>query len=288
MIEVPTVRRRLLGAEMRRLREAAGFTLDDSAQVLECDRSKISRIETGHRGVRPKELRELLTEYGVEEERRYALGDLARQTRKTGWWKDYNTILPEPYLELIAIEADAASEYIFDAHSIPALLQTEAYARHILGASYVAEATREQDELVAVCMARQRILRRLEPDPLHLRAIIGEAALRQMIGDANVMRDQLNRLIDIHSECPNVTFQILPFNVGAHVGNNSGPFAVVNFPPPTQLGIVHLDTLTGGVYLEAPNEIERFRRAMEYFASAALSADASMRLIEKTVKELPR
>src|SRR4051812_10495895 len=113
MIEIPTVRRRLLGGELRRLRQSAGFSLDDAARILECDRSKISRIETGHRGMRPKELRELLAEYGVEEERRLALADLARQAGKRGWWQQYANALTEPYLEFISLEDNAAAEWNF-------------------------------------------------------------------------------------------------------------------------------------------------------------------------------
>jgi transcriptional regulator with XRE-family HTH domain len=283
MIEVPTVRRRLLGAEVRRLRKAAGLSLVDAAQILECDRSKISRIETGHRGVRPKELRELLAEYGVAEERRYALASLARQTSRGGWWLEYSSVLPESYQELIRIEAAAAAAYIFDSHTIPALLQTEAYARCVISASVVAEAMHEQDALVAACMARQRVVAR-EDDPLHLRVIVGEAALRQVIGGMDVMREQLNHLIRICGARPNVTVHILPFDVGAPVGN-TGPFAVLTFPRPTQLGVVHLDALTGGVFLETPDNVDRFQRAFEYLTTAALSANASIRLIDKAIEE---
>ena len=284
MIEVPTVRRRLLGAELRRLRELAGFAIEDAARILECDRSKISRIETGHRGMRPKELRELLAEYGVEEERCHALADLARQANKRGWWQDYSAVLAEPYQDFISLEAGARSQWTYETQFVPGLLQTEEYARSIAGAGLDGEAKREQEQFVAVCMARQQVLTR-DTAALQLWAILGEAAVRQLVGGVEVMRDQLKRLVEIHSELPNVTLQVLPFDVGAHAGN-SGSFFLLSFPKPADLGVVYVDNLAGGLYLEAPKDVERHELAFEQLRASALSTEASIMLIEKAARDL--
>lgn len=290
MIEVPTVRRRLLGAELRRLRAAAGFSLDAAARVLECDRSKISRIETGHRGVRPKELRELLAEYGVEEKRRHALADLARQAGKRGWWRDYGTILPAPYLDFIGLEAGAATMWTYETHLVPGLLQTEDYARAIMtaGPPAAADATKErdrfQDQSVAVMTSRRRVLTRAD-DPPHYRAIVSEAVLRQPVGGPEVMRAQLERLAGVGATLPNVTVQVLPFAAGA-LAARMGGFAVLMFPAPADLGVVYVDGLTGGLFLEEPDDVERHVLAHEHLRAAALSVAETARLIEEAARAL--
>jgi transcriptional regulator with XRE-family HTH domain len=282
--EIPTVRRRLLGGELRRLREAVGYSLDDAAQILECDRSKISRIETGHRGMRPKELRELLTEYGVDEDRCYALAALVRHGTDRGWWQSYAHVLAEPYQDFIALEASAASMWTYEAQFVPGLLQTEEYARVIAGASLVREARSEQDQFVAVRMERQQVFLR-EKAPLQLWAILGEAALRQKVGGAEVMRAQLQRLLELHQGLPNITIQVLPFEVGAHAGN-SGSFALLRFPEPADLGLVYMDSLAGGLYLEEPKDVERHTLVFEHLRASALPVQASIKLIEKEVADL--
>jgi transcriptional regulator with XRE-family HTH domain len=284
MVEVPTVRRRLLGAELRRLREAAGFSHEDAAQILECDKSKISRIETGHRGMRPKELRELLEEYGVGEARRYALADLARQANKHGWWQEYSAVLPEPYQDFISLEAGARSEWTYEAQLIPGLLQTEDYSRAIAGADLIREARNELDRFVAVRMSRQQVLTR-ENEPLQYWAILSEAVLRQVVGGPEVMKAQLKRLIEINAALPNVTVQVLPFDFGAHAAN-AGSFILLTFPEPTDLGVVYLDSLTGGLYLEEPRDVERHILVHEHLRTSALPTQASARLIEKAARDL--
>lgn len=288
MIEVPTVRRRLLGAELRRLREAAGFSLDGAARILECDRSKISRIETGHRGIRPKELRELLAEYGVEEKRRYALAGLARQLGRRGWWQDYRDILAAPYLDFISLEAGAASVWTYDTHVVPGLLQTEAYARAIVasGPSDEGHTSDEghREQSLSVLKSRQQVLTRADNPPRY-RAIVSEAVLLQRAGDPQVMRAQLERLLEVSTALPDVTVQVLPFAVGAPAAH-AGGFTVLKYPEPADLGVVYLDSLTGGLFLEEPAAVERHVLAHEHLSAAALSSAESARLIERSVGAL--
>src|SRR5579859_1595308 len=284
MTDAPPVRRRLLGAALRRHRESAGLGLDDAARILECDRSKISRIETGQRGIRPKELRELLTEYGVDEARRDALVTIGRQAWQRGWWQPYSHVLDEAYQDYIILESTAAAIWTYEAQLIPGLLQTEEYARAIAAASVVFEMREQQDTFVEVRLARQQILTR--DKPLQLWAILSEASLRQMIGGPEVMQAQLRRLAQVSADLPNVTLQVLPFAAGAHAGVSSGPFDVLRFPDAADLGVVYLEGESGGIYLEHEAEVARYSLVFEHLRASALSTVATTQLISEVAREL--
>jgi transcriptional regulator with XRE-family HTH domain len=283
MNDAPPVRRRLIGAALRRCREQAGYTLDDAARILECDRSKISRIETGQRSVRPKELRELLDEYGVDEARSNALVSIARQARQTGWWQSYSHVLSDAYQDFISLEASAATIWIYEAQLVPGLLQTEDYARAIASASLVGESHEEREQFVQARLTRQHVLTR--DDPLQLWAILSEGTLRQMVGGPEVMRDQLRHLIETGNTRPNVNIQVLPFSVGAHAAT-SGPFAIMKFPEAPDLGVVYLEGQTGGIYLESADEVARYTLVSEHLRASALSTAVTVRLIDEVVRNL--
>jgi transcriptional regulator with XRE-family HTH domain len=281
MTDAPPVRRRLLGAALRRFREQAGFTLEDAARMLECDRSKISRIETGQRGIRPKELRELLVEYGVDEARRDALVAIARQARQSGWWQSYSHVLSDAYQDFISLETSASAIWIYEAQLVPGLLQTEDYARTIASASLVGERQEEREQFVQARLTRQQVLAR--DDPLQFWAVLSEGALRQLVGGPEVVRAQLAHLIEISSTRPNVNLQVLPFSAGAHAAT-SGPFAIMKFPEAPDLGVVYLEGQTGGIYMESADEVARYTLVSEHLRASALSTTATARLIEEVVR----
>jgi transcriptional regulator with XRE-family HTH domain len=281
MTDAPPVRRRLLGAALRRFREQAGFTLEDAARMLECDRSKISRIETGQRGIRPKELRELLMEYGVDDPRRDALVAIARQTRQSGWWQSYSHVLSDAYQDFIGLEASASAIWIYEAQLIPGLLQTEDYARAIASASLVGESQEEREQFVEARLTRQQVL--VRADPLQFWAVLSEGALRQLVGGSEVMRVQLHHLIEVSNTRPNVNLQVLPFSAGAHAAT-SGPFAIMKFPEAPDLGVVYLEGQTGGIYLESTDEVARYTLVSEHLRASALSTAATVRLIEEVTR----
>lgn len=283
MTDSPTVRRRQLGAALRRLREGAGLSLDDAANVLECGRSKISRIETGHRGIRPKELRELLTEYGIDQERQAALLEVARHSALRGWWNSYGNVLSETYRDYISLEASASAIWTYEAQYIPGLLQTEAYARAVAASSLVKETPDEQATFVKVRLERQQVI--TSTTPLDLWAVVSEAALRQMVGGAKVMREQLAHLVELANRLPNITIQVLPFAVGAHAGT-SGPFVILKFPESPELGVVYLEGQTGGIYLETTNDCERYALVFDHLRASALPTETSVHLIESMAKDL--
>jgi transcriptional regulator with XRE-family HTH domain len=282
MTDTPPVRRRLLGASLRRFREQAGFTLDDAARVLECDRSKISRIETGQRGIRPKELRELLAEYGVDQHGANALATIARQASQAGWWQTYGRVLDDAYQDFISLEASADAVWTYEAQLVPGLLQTEDYARAIAAASLVAESQDQREQYVQARLTRQQILTR--DAPLQLWAILSEGALRQLVGGPQVMQAQLRYLNEVATSRPSVNLQVLPFAAGAHAAT-SGPFVIMKFPEAPDLGVIYLEGQTGGIYLESPGEVARYTLSFEHLRASALSTAATMRLIDEVARD---
>jgi transcriptional regulator with XRE-family HTH domain len=276
------VRRRLLGAALRRYRESVGYGLDDAARILECDRSKISRIETGQRGIRPKELRELLAEYGVEEKERLALAAIARHNDRRGWWQSYEHVLSDAYQDYIIMESSASEIWTYEAQLIPGLLQTEGYARAVAAADLVYETREQREQSVQARLARQEVLTR--ETPVRLWAILSEGALRQVVGGPAVMREQLNRLIEITDDLASVTIQVLPFAAGAHAAT-SGPFVILRFPETADLGVVYLEGQTGGVYLENETDVARYTLVMQHLRASALPTAATVQLISEVAKE---
>ena len=195
MVETPPVRRRLLGAALRRHRESLGYRLDDAARILECDRSKISRIESGQRGIRPRDLRDLLTEYGVGEQEQQTLTAIAHPHRERGWWQPYADVLPGPWLDYLITEAAASQIQAYQPQQVPDLLQTREYARAVAAADPVLSAG-PQDLILDAMLTRQQLI--LGERQLELAVVIGEAALHQLVGGTEVMQAQLARLADMN------------------------------------------------------------------------------------------
>jgi len=270
------VRRRLVGGALRRYRENVGYALEDAARVLECDRSKISRIETGQRGIRPKELRELLTEYGVSASEQLALVSIASRGGQHGWWHPYAGTLSDAYLDYAIMESAASEIMTYEAQLVPDLLQTDEYARAIAAAEpgYLSDQQRE-DAVAAKAMRRRTVL----SGSMRLSVVLGEGALRQAVGGADVLAGQISHLAKLSAEFPAVTLQVLPFSAGAHVGAGSGSLAILRFPDAPSLGVVYLEALSGGVYLENQADVARYIRAFALLRAAALSLPDSARLL---------
>ncbi|MFD6361224.1 helix-turn-helix domain-containing protein [Streptomyces roseolus] len=274
----PTVRRRRLGSELRRLREAAGLTLEDvEARNPALKLSKVSRIETARLGVKAADLDSLLDLYGVDDEpKRGLLHKLARDGARRGWWQTYRDIISPAYADLISLEDEAASMRTYQSLLVPGLLQTAAYARATISAINIGSSAEQVNGLVEVRRARQAVLSR--PEPLEVWAIIHEAALRPAIADSpDVMRDQLQRLLDL-MELPHVTIQILPLTSAPHPGL-SGPFASLRFPGTADLDVTLVEHLTSALYVEDPGEVSIYGTAFEHLRAAALPFDASADLI---------
>ncbi len=291
MTGIPPVRRRLLGAALRRYRENLGYALDEAARILECDRSKISRIETGQRGISAKELRELLTEYGVPDGEQAALLAVAHRGRQRGWWQEYRDVLSEAGQDYVIMENAASEILAFDAHQVPDLLQTREYAHAVAVADPGCEGDDQRAHAVAVKLARQRAL--LGGAGPRLEFVVGEAALHQVVGGGAVMRPQLARLAALAETpagargagVPGVSLQVLPFTAGAHAAAGSGSMAILRFAGAPGLGVIHLAALSGGVSLEGRDDVARYTRAFARLRAAALAPAASARLLRAMAKD---
>ena len=272
------MRRRLVGGALRRYRENMGYALEDAARVLECDRSKISRIETGQRGIRAKELRELLSEYGVPEGEQAALVGLARRGGAHGWWDQYANVLPEAFGDYLIMESAAAEIMMYESQLVPDLLQTAGYARAVASAAAGYQTDGQRDLVVAAKVARQEAIL---GGGTRLSIVIGEAALRQEVGGPEVMAAQRARLAEVVRDLPNVTLQVLPFSAGAHAAAGSASLAVLRFPDTPSLGVVYLEAMSGGVYLEGQVDVANYIRAFALVRAAALTAADTERLLRE-------
>jgi Domain of unknown function (DUF5753)/Helix-turn-helix domain len=252
--------------------------LEDAARVLECDRSKISRIETGQRGIRPKELRELLTEYGVPDGEQAALVAIASRGGQHGWWHPYADVLPGAYLDYVIMESAAAEIMIYEAQAVPDLLQTDDYARAIAAAEpgYATDQQRE-DAVAAKAARRQAVLG--AATGRRLSVILGEGALCQAVGGPGVMAGQISHLVRLADDHPGLTIQVLPFSAGAHAAAGSASVIILRFPDAPGLGVVYLEALAGGVCLDGQEDVARYLRAFALLGAAALSAADSTRLL---------
>ena len=267
MVPAPPVRRRLVGRTLRRYREDLGYSLGDAARILECDRSKISRIETGQRGIRGKELRELLGEYGIEGEQLAILTVLADPRGAFGWHRDYGDVLRGAWEDYLILETAASRIWAYEAQRIPGLLQTPAYARALAEADPALGNDAARDRAAEAVMARQRtILGEQRPD-IHL--VIGQAALHQQVGSAEVMNDQQRRLAEVAADSSNVTVQVLAFESGAHAAAGDGALAILQFAGTAGLGIVHLGGIAGGVCLESRSDLAAYSEVFDRLRTSA-------------------
>lgn len=274
----PTVRRRRLASELRRLREAADLTIDDVSEKLECSASKISRIETGHVGVTPRDVRDMLQLYGLGGDDREALVQLSREARTRGWWHAYSEVFTGAF---VGLEADASSLRAFQALLVPGLLQTERYAHAVIRAMRPDADEQEVARRVTARMQRQQLLAELTPPEYW--AVIDEAVLHRAVGGADVMAEQFDRLLQA-AALPHVTIQVVPFGAGAHPGME-GPFLILGFPEQADPDVVYVDSTTGGAYLEMPDDVRRYALMFDHLRAAALKPDDSTDLIAAIVRD---
>ncbi|UVS80857.1 Helix-turn-helix domain protein [Actinokineospora sp. UTMC 2448] len=275
----PTVRRRRLASELRRFREAANLTIDEVGEKLECSASKISRIETGHVGVTPRDVRDMSELYGIDTDRREALVQLAREARQKGWWHAYTEVFTGAF---VGLEAEAASLRAHQALLVPGLLQTEDYTRAVIQAIRPDAGAAEIDKRVRGRLARQRLL--TDPHPPEYWAVIDEAVLHRVVGGPKVMRAQLLRMADA-AALPHVTLQVVPFGTGAHAGMEA-PFLILGFPEPADPDVVYVESTSTGTYLEQPSDVRRYTLMFDHLRAAALRPEDTVDLIRRAADRL--
>ncbi|MEU6850631.1 helix-turn-helix transcriptional regulator [Actinacidiphila alni] len=274
----PVVRRRRLGLELRALRELAGLKGDEAAKRLKWSNSKLSRIELGRSPVTPADVTKLLDLYDVrDDERRDELAKLNREAKRKGWWQLYSDI---PYSTYIGLEAEASTVLTYQ-HVIPGLLQTEDYAKAINEATMMGLTVDALEARLEVRMQRQGVL--TKPDPLELRAVLDEAALRRVVGGKEVMAAQLELLLAL-GEQPNIIIQVIPFSAGAHHGTLVGPFNILQYTHPADPDVVYLEG-SSDPYPDRDGDLERYGLIFDNLRASALSVPQTRALIKKLVTE---
>lgn len=277
----PTTRRRQLGADLRRLRERKGLTLEDAGARVGISKATLSRYETKEGTVKWPAVDALCREYGASDHERASLVDLAKGARIQGWWRSLADPIPESMNLMLTLEDEVVSEGHYACMYVPGLLQTRAYAEAVHRASEMRCTDQEIHHMVDIRMKRQELLARVEPP--HIWAVIDEAVIRRMVGGRDVMREQLKHLVGQASQ-PHVTVQILPFEAGAHAAA-VGSFVILGGPAP-ELDVVYVDIIGGGLFMEKPQELARYRLAFEYLRAQALDIEQSAALLDRVIGEL--
>ena len=273
-VRSPTVRRRELGALLRKLRTEKGLTVEQAAEQLMFSMSKLSRMETGHGAPSRRDIRDLCALYEVTDEaERKRMMNLAVEGRQTGWWQSYDL---NQFADYVGLEADAVSVRVYQSILIPGLLQTPDYARAVNEAVIPQPDPERLEEQTEVRLRRQERL--TQDPPLRFGVILDDAALHRVIGGPVVMEAQLRHLVEL-SQLPNVTLQVIPFSVGAHPAMDS-TFNVLEFADGVP-GVVYVEGLVGWVYMKRSQDFERYVRVFERLCQIALPPRKSVEHIKK-------
>ncbi|QIJ66664.1 helix-turn-helix transcriptional regulator [Streptomyces sp. JB150] len=250
----------LLGSQLRRLREARGITREAAGYHIRASESKISRMELGRVSFKTRDVEDLLTLYGItDENERGSLISLAREANVAGWWHSYSDVLPSWFPTYVGLEGAASLIRAYEVQFVHGLLQTEEYARAVVRRGMKDASEADVERRVALRLERQKHLVAENAPDFHI--VLDEAALRRPYGDREVMRGQLQHLIEI-SERPNVRLQIMPFSFGGHSGE-SGAFTILSFPESDLSDVVYMEQLTSALYLDKPEDVAQYETALK-------------------------
>jgi transcriptional regulator with XRE-family HTH domain len=279
----PTVRRMLVGARLRRLRTELGLSREEAGAAIRASEWKIHRLENGQVGFKERDIIDLLGLYQVTDPTEVAeFVALAREANTPGWWQHYGDVLPPWFRTYVDLESVASLIRTYEGQFIPGLLQTDAYMRAVVHGAHLEETTEEVGRRVRLRLARQMLLTR-EGAP-RLWAVIDEAALRRPVGGREVMRGQLERLLEA-AKLPNVTLQILPFAAGAHSAM-VGTFSILRFADRELPDLVYLEHLTSALYLDKRDEVERYLKVMERLCLESEPPTKTVELLHRIHGEL--
>ncbi|MBF6415950.1 helix-turn-helix domain-containing protein [Nocardia cyriacigeorgica] len=276
----PTVLRIALGGQLRKLREGKGITREAAGDAIRGSHAKISRLELGRTGFKERDIRDLLTLYGVHDpDERESFLELARKANEPGWWHRYSDLLPSWFGTYLGLEQAATKIRTYEAHLVPGLLQTPEYTRAVVTLGYEDADT---DRRVAVRQRRQEILHR--SDPPFVWAVIDEAALHRPVGGADVHRAQMHHLVEL-AQLPNVTIQVVPYSAGEHAAAGSS-FSILRFAEPELPDIVYLEHLTSALYLDRREDLALYLSVMDRLSVQAARPERSIEIISDYAKGL--
>jgi transcriptional regulator with XRE-family HTH domain len=271
-----------LAAELRRLRAQAELSREQVAAQTGVNEGTLYRLETARARPQRRTLLALLDLYGVSEAVRSDLLELSKSADGQGWLRPYQSELPEEYAAYISFEAEARSLRSYESLYIPGLLQTEDYARAALTGIPPLASQAGVAQRVQARMERQELL--TADPPLELWAILDEAAVRRMVGGPGVMRGQLLHLREAVDR-PNITLQVIPFDVGAHPGM-PGAYVYMEFGDAADPELVYMDTLAGGLFLEAEADLRRYSQTFNHLRAIALSQAQTTDLISTVIESV--
>ncbi|GCB50299.1 hypothetical protein SNL152K_7643 [Streptomyces sp. NL15-2K] len=273
----------VLGRRLLDLRERAGLKREEAARILRVAPATVRRMEMAEVTLKIPYLQLLLKAYGVCDLEAEAFVQLAEEANQPGWWQRFHDVLPGWFSMHVSLEGAAAMIRQYEPHFVPGLLQTEDYARGVLESGAIGQTSPDEIERhVALRMQRQELLTR--QDPPRLWAVMDETVLRRSVGGPEVMRAQIDKLLEA-TKLPNVTLQVAPFANGPHPGTY-GPFVLFRFAMPELPDMVYSEYLTGAVYLDARTEVATHLEVMDRMAAQAATAHRTKEILRDLRKEL--
>ncbi|MFI8848955.1 helix-turn-helix transcriptional regulator [Streptomyces sp. 891-h] len=280
----PTVLRVVLGKRLQHLRESAEVTFEQAARALDVTHATIRRMEKAEVGLKVPYVEKLLRTYGVTDPDEIdGFVSLAREANQPGWWHRYRDVLPEWFSVFVSLESESEVIRAYEPHYVPGLLQTESYARAVLRAGMPHAPEAEIKRGVALRMERQTVLTR-ETNPPLLWAVIDETVLRRPLGSPEVMREQIDHLIQV-TERPNVALQIMPFSAGPHPAMY-GPFHLFRFPLDELPDMVCAESLVGAVYFDQRDDVSVFLEALDRMSAQAVPLVRTRAVLSALRKEI--
>ncbi len=278
----PTVRRMLVGAQLRRLRTDSGISREQAGEAIRASEWKIHRLENGQVGFKDRDVVDLLRLYGVTDPDEIAtVITLAHEANAPGWWHDYGDVLPQWFRAYVDLESAAALIRTYQGQLVPGLLQTEDYLRAVAGGALLNDSAEGKERRVTLRMARQSLLTRADGPRLWM--VVDEAALRRPVGGPKVMRAQLERLIEA-AQLPNVTLQILPFSAGAHPAM-ANAFSILRFADKELPDVVYVEHLTNALYLDKRDDVDQYFHVMQSISVRSAPPDRTVGILSKIVEE---
>jgi transcriptional regulator with XRE-family HTH domain len=278
----PTVRRMLVGARLRRLRTDNGVSREQAGEAIRASEWKIHRLENGQVGFKERDIVDLLGLYGVTDpDEVAAFVIMAREASAPGWWQPYGDVLPQWFRAYVDLESAATLIRAYEGQFVPGLLQTEEYMRAVIGGALLDDSIEEAERRVALRKKRQTLLGL--PDGPRLWAVVDEAALRRSVGGPEVMRAQLERLIEA-TKLPNVTLQVLPFGAGAHPAM-VGAFSLLRFADRQLPDVVYVEHLTNALYLDRRDDVEQYLQVIESLCVLAAAPGQTVEFLDRILNE---
>jgi transcriptional regulator with XRE-family HTH domain len=278
----PTVRRLLVGSMLRRLRTEKGITREEAADAIRASAWKIHRLENGQVGYKDRDLVDLLGFYGITDQQEIAaLLELAREANSPGWWFRYGDVVPPWFRAYMDLEAAATLIRAYEGQLVPGLLQTADYARATIAGMLLPQAPEEVERRVTLKLARQQILE--DPDGPRLWAVVDEAALRRPVGGTQVMRGQLERLIDA-TRLANVVLQVLRLSVAVHPAM-TGAFSILRFADQELPDVVYVEQLTNALYLDKLDDVNQYLQVMDNISTRAAPPDQTVDILQELLKD---